>query len=98
MLATKDYYKTLGVERKASADDIKKAFRKLARQYHPDTNKGRPDAEKKFKEISEAYDVLGDAAKRAEYDNPVRAYTGGGPSGGGGGRQARVDFDLGDLD
>ena len=64
MVATRDYYKTLGVDRKATADQIKSAFRKQARKYHPDTNKGDAEAEKKFKELSEAYDVLGDTKKR----------------------------------
>jgi DnaJ-class molecular chaperone len=101
VVATKDYYKTLGVDKKASPEDIRKAFRKLARQHHPDTNKGNPEAEKKFKEISEAYDVLSDPKKRAEYDNPVRQYAGdpfGGFRQGTGGQTTRVDFDLGDLD
>jgi curved DNA-binding protein len=65
----KDYYKTLGVERTASHDDIRKAFRKLARQYHPDVAKDKKHAEEKFKEINEAYEVLGDADKRKKYDN-----------------------------
>ena len=65
----KDYYKTLGVERTASQEDIKKAFRKLARQYHPDVAKDKKNAEEKFKEINEAYEVLGDPANRSKYDN-----------------------------
>ena len=64
----KDYYKILGVARGASADDIKKAFRKLARKYHPDVNPGDKKAEEKFKEINEAYEVLSDAEKRNRYD------------------------------
>jgi curved DNA-binding protein len=64
----KDYYKTLGVPRTASHDDIRKAFRKLARQYHPDVAKDKKRAEEKFKEINEAYEVLGDAEKREKYD------------------------------
>ncbi len=64
----KDYYNVLGVKRDASADDIKKAYRKLARKYHPDVNQGDSAAEAKFKEINEAYEVLGDADKRQKYD------------------------------
>ena len=64
----KDYYKVLGVDKKASQDDIKKTYRKLAVKYHPDKNPGDKKAEEKFKEINEAYDVLGDAAKRKKYD------------------------------
>ena len=67
MARNPDYYKTLGVEKKASQDDIKKAYRKLARQYHPDTNKDA-GAEERFKEVSEAYDVLSDPEKRKKYD------------------------------
>src|SRR5271163_198239 len=65
----KDYYKTLGVAREASEDEIKKAFRKLARQYHPDVAKTKKGAEEKFKEINEAYEVLSDATKRKKYDD-----------------------------
>ncbi len=64
----KDYYQTLGVERKADEKEIKKAFRKLAQQYHPDKNPGDATAEQKFKEINEAYTVLSDAEKRSQYD------------------------------
>jgi molecular chaperone DnaJ len=64
----KDYYKIHGVEKNASQDDIKKAFRRLARKYHPDLNPGNKAAEEKFKEINEAYAVLGDPQKRTEYD------------------------------
>jgi curved DNA-binding protein len=63
-----DYYKVLGVERNASAEDIKKAYRKLARQYHPDINPGNQEAETRFKAINEAYDVLSDKEKREKYD------------------------------
>ncbi|HEY5125673.1 MAG TPA: DnaJ C-terminal domain-containing protein [Ignavibacteria bacterium] len=64
----KDYYKILGVEKKSSGDEIKKAFRKLAIKYHPDKNKGSKASEEKFKEINEAYEVLGDKEKRKKYD------------------------------
>lgn len=73
-MAYKDFYKTLGVARDASADDIKKAFRKLARQYHPDTNPGDKKSEEKFKEINEAYEVLSDPDKRKLYDNAGANY------------------------
>ena len=64
----KDYYETLGVPRSATQDDIKQAYRKLARQHHPDANKGNAAAEGKFKEINEANEVLKDPEKRAAYD------------------------------
>ena len=85
----RDYYKTLGVARTATADEIKKAFRKLARQHHPDLAKDKKTAEEKFKEINEAYEVLSDAEKRKKYDElgPNWQQPGGGfrpPSGGGG--------------
>lgn len=77
----KDYYQILGVDKKASKDDIKKAFRKLAHQYHPDKKGG--DAEK-FKEVNEAYTILADDQKRAQYDMYGSAYAGGGNGGGSG--------------
>ncbi len=95
----KDYYAVLGVPATASAKDVTQAYRKLARQWHPDANPDDSRAEEKFKELSAAYDVLGDEARRKEYDD-VRALgpTGarmGGPGGGFGGN-VRVE-DLGDL-
>jgi molecular chaperone DnaJ len=94
----KDFYKVLGVSKTAEADEIKKAYRKLARQYHPDSNSGDAKAEARFKEISEAYDVLGDAKKRKEYDEARRLFGGGGfrmPGGSGSG--GGFSFDVGDL-
>ncbi|MBQ5471247.1 MAG: DnaJ domain-containing protein [Treponema sp.] len=64
----KDYYEILGLQKSATADEIKKAYRTLAFKYHPDRNQGDVQAEEKFKQISEAYDILGDEAKRANYD------------------------------
>lgn len=80
----KDYYKTLGVDKSASKDDIKKAFRKLAHEHHPDKNKGNAASEQKFKEVSEAYSVLSDDTKRAQYDRFGSAGAGGFGGGAGG--------------
>src|ERR1043165_2139698 len=91
----KDYYEILGVKKSASADDIRKAFRKLARKYHPDVNPGDKAAEEKFKALSEANDVLSDPKKRKIYDQlgfysdnidpaAAEAYARGGPTGAGG--------------
>src|SRR6201985_245818 len=85
-----DYYKVLGVDKKASQEDIKKAYRKLARKYHPDTNKDA-GAEERFKQISEAYDVLGDEDKRKKYDRGG-VFAGGNPFGAGGGGATATDF------
>lgn len=96
----KDFYATLGVASDASEKDITKAYRKLAKQYHPDANKGDAAAEERFKEISAAYDVLGDGEKRKEYDEVRRMVAaGGGPGGfpggfGGGGFGENVTFDF----
>ena len=85
MAAVKDPYKTLGVDRKASDEEIKKAYRKLARQYHPDTNHGNTDAEERFKEVQAAYGILSDPEKRKQYDSGGGIFGGGFPGGGGGG-------------
>jgi len=90
----KDFYATLGVSKDASTEDIKKAYKKLARENHPDLNPGDTEAEKKFKEISEASSVLGDERKRQEYDQ-VRAMGASG-FGGFGGQGFNVD-DFGDF-
>lgn len=87
MTDKRDYYDVLGVGRTANADELKKAYRKLARQYHPDVNQGDPSAEEKFKEINEAYEVLSDDDRRAAYDRYGHAASGmgGDPFGGFGG-------------
>jgi molecular chaperone DnaJ len=100
MATRPDYYKTLGVSNKATPDEIKKAYRKLARQYHPDRNPDDKDAEARFKEISQAHDVLGDPEKRKQYDSGTGPFaTGAGPGGGFGGF-GNFDFDgssMGDI-
>ena len=90
-LEFKDYYKTLGVPRTATEEEIRKAFRKLARQHHPDVAKDKRTAEEKFKEINEAYEVLGDAEKRKKYDTlgPDFNRAGGFGTGGTGGSRGR---------
>src|SRR5580692_10903765 len=100
MASRPDYYKTLGVDKKATPEEIKKAYRKLARKYHPDTNPGDKDAEAKFKEISQAHDVLGDPEKRKQYDSGSGAFASGGGPGGGFGGFGNFDFDgssMGDI-
>lgn len=97
MADKRDYYEVLGVDKNASADQIKKAYRQMAKKYHPDINKDNPDAEEKFKEVNEAYEVLGDAQKKQAYDQfghagvDPNAGFGGGQGGGFGG------FDMGDI-
>ena len=98
----RDYYEVLGVDKSASADEIKKAYRKSAMKYHPDRNPGDKEAEEKFKELGEAYEVLSDDDKRARYDQfgfaGVDPNYGGGAGGYGSGFGGFGDFgDLGDI-
>src|SRR6059058_5345771 len=96
----KDYYKSLGVAKDAPAAGIKKVYRKLARELHPDKNPGDAKAEARFKEVSEAYDVLSDPEKRKEYDEARSLFgTGGGFGGfgGAGGPRTAPNFDVSDL-
>ncbi|MBO7216727.1 MAG: DnaJ domain-containing protein, partial [Clostridia bacterium] len=105
MAVKRDYYEVLGVDRSASDADIKKAYRNLAKKYHPDANPGDSTAEAKFKEINEAYSVLSDSETKARYDQYGHAGTDpnfgaggfGGGFGGFGGGFGGDAFDLGDL-
>ena len=97
-MSKKDYYQLLGVSRSATADEIKKAYRKLAMLHHPDKNQGHKKSEEKFKELSEAYDVLSDEKKRQNYDQFGHAGVSGQGAGGGGfDFSSDVFSDLGDI-
>jgi curved DNA-binding protein len=91
----KDYYQILGVDKKASESDIKKAFRRLARQYHPDLNPNNQTAEAKFKEVNEAYEVLSDPDKRKKYDQFGQYWRQAGGFPGGGAGMGDMDFEFG---
>ena len=96
MADKQDYYETLGINKGAGADEIKKAYRQMAKKYHPDMNPGNAEAEQKFKEVNEAYVVLSDPEKKAQYDQYGHAAFDQ-TSGFGGGGFGFGDFDVGDI-
>src|SRR5262245_48559413 len=96
--ANKDFYAELGVKKDATADEIKKSYRKLARANHPDSNPGDSAKHEKFKKVAEAYDVVGDAEKRKKYDEMRSLYaSGGNPFGFGGGTSGGRTYNFEDL-
>lgn len=97
MADKQDYYETLGINKGAGADEIKKAYRQMAKKYHPDMNPGNAEAEQKFKEVNEAYAVLSDPEKKAQYDQYGHAAFDQTSGFGGGGGFGFGDFDMGDI-
>ena len=97
MADKRDFYEVMGVPKNATEDEIKKAYRKLAKKYHPDLNPGDKEAEAKFKEVNEAYEVLSDKDKRARYDQFGHAGVDPNFGGGAGGSPFTGDIDLGDI-